>query len=98
MTTPMRAALTWGAPIAFVSVDTMLIVAAVLAGGGAVLIGLMAFRAGRRRAPPEAPAVRRAPSPSSLGLADDPIVAAIAVAADESRRPRRPREVDRTEP
>ena len=50
MSTLMRAALAGAAPIAFVSAEAMLIGAAVLAGGGAVIIGLMAVRAGRRRA------------------------------------------------
>jgi hypothetical protein len=86
-----------GAPIAFVSAETLLIIGAIVAGAGAVITGVMAFRA-NRRGPSDEESVRRSPSPSpsSLGMADDPIVAAL-VAADGKRTSRPPRQSDRTE-
>lgn len=98
MFTLMRSALSGATPVAFASIDTVLLVAAGLAGGGAVLIGLIAIRASRRRPPPIEGSVRRAPSPSSLGLPDDPIVAAIGVGAEDDRRPPHTRRTDRIEP
>jgi uncharacterized iron-regulated membrane protein len=86
---PLRVALSGATPIAFVSADALLLVVAALAGGGAVLIGILAFRA-RRRAPPAEVSARRAPSPSSVGLADDPIVAALGVGVEQGERPRKP--------
>jgi hypothetical protein len=65
------------------TMETLLIAAAALAAGGAVVAGVLAFR-GRRQAMDNPGSVRRAPSPSSVGLADDPIVAAIA--GDGDRR------------
>ena len=95
----LSAALMGAAPIAFVSVETLLIVGAIVAGAGAVITGVIAFRASRGRGPSEEESVRHSPSPSpsSLGMADDPIVAAL-VAADGNRRSRPPRQSDRTEP
>ena len=75
------------APIAFVSVEALLIVGAIVAGAGAVIAGVIAFRSSRGRGPSEEESVRHSPSPSSLGMADDPIVAAL-VAADGKRRSR----------
>ncbi len=82
----LSAALMGAAPIAFVSAETLLIVGAIVAGAGAVITGVIAFRASRR-GPSEEESVRRSPSPSSLGMADDPIVAAL-VATDGDRRSR----------
>jgi hypothetical protein len=91
------AALMWATPIAFVSVESLLIVGAMVAAACAVITGVIAFRASRRRGSSDEEAVRRAPSPSSLGMADDPIVAAL-VATDGERRSRPARSPDRTEP
>jgi hypothetical protein len=91
------AALMWATPIAFVSVEALLVVGAAVAATGAVVAGVIAFRASRRPGSPNEEAVRRSPSPSSLGMADDPIVAAL-VATDGERRSRAPRRPNRTEP
>jgi hypothetical protein len=96
MDTAVCAALIAATPMAFVSVEALLVIGAIVAAAGAVITGVIAFRAGRRR-PPDEEAVHRAPSPSSLGMADDPIVAAL-VGTTEDRRPKRPRSPDRTEP
>jgi hypothetical protein len=80
-------------PFAFVSVEALLIVAAALAALGAALTVVLALRARRRGPEIGEPPSRRAPSPSSLGMADDPIVAAIEAGADANRR----RRVDGTE-
>jgi hypothetical protein len=61
-----------------------------------VITGVIAFWATRRGSPDEE-AVRRAPSPSSLGMDDDPIVSAL-VGTSGGRRSQRPRKPDRTEP
>ena len=92
----LSAALMGAAPIAFVSAETFLIVGAIVAGTGAVITGVIGFRASRRASPDEE-SVRRSPSPSSLGMADDPIVAAL-VASDGDRRSRLARRPDRTDP
>ena len=94
----LSAALMGATPIAFVSAETLLIFGAIVAGAGAVITGVIAFRASRR-GPSEEEAVRRSPSPSpsSLGMADDPIVAAL-VATDGDRRSRAARPSDRTDP
>ena len=65
------------------TMEGLLIAAAALAAGGAVVAGLLAFR-GRRKATEDPGSVRRSPSPSSVGLAEDPIVAAIGL--DGERR------------
>ena len=85
-------------PIAFVSIEALLIVGAIVAGAGAVITGVIAFRMSRGRGRSEEELVRRwpPPSPSSLGMADDPIVAAL-VAADGKRRSRPARQSDRTD-
>ena len=92
------AALAGALPTAFLTADMVLLGAAGVAGAGAVLAGLFALRARRRRSSAqERSAVRRVPSPSSLGMADDPIVAALGVGARTGRRPGRRRGVDRSE-
>jgi hypothetical protein len=93
------AALMAAAPIAFVSVEALFIVGAIVAGAGAVITGVIAFRTSRRREASDEESVRHSPSPSpsSLGMADDPIVAAL-VTADGKRRSRPARQSDRTEP
>jgi hypothetical protein len=90
------AALIGATPIAFVSVEALLVIGASVAAAGAVITGVIAFRATRRGSPDEE-AVRRAPSPSSLGMDDDPIVSAL-VGTGGGRRSPRPRKPDRTEP
>jgi hypothetical protein len=96
MDTAVCAALMGATPIAFVSVEALLVIGAIVAAAGAVITGVIAFRASRRGSPGEE-AVRRAPSPSSLGMDDDPIVAAL-VGTTGSPRSQRPRNPDRTEP
>ncbi len=94
----VRAALSGAAPLAFVTVEALLLVAAGLAAVGAALTAVLAYRAARGRAEPSEKPLRRGPSPSSVGLADDPIVAAIDAAAEAGRRPRRVRHVDQIDP
>lgn len=85
--------------VGFVSIESLLLVAAGLAAVGAVLTGVLVVRSGRSRPPADEDiARRRAPSPSSVGLADDPIVAAIGIAAQDGRRPRRVHHADQIEP
>jgi len=98
MTTLMRAALPGAMPLAFVSVEALLIVAAGLAALGAALTVVLAHRARRQGAERSEPPRRRAPSPSSLGMADDPIVAAIEAGAEKDRPARRVNGADRIEP
>ncbi len=98
MTTLVRAALIGATPLAFVSVEALLIMAAVLAALGAALTVALARRAGRQGAEGSEPPRRRAPSPSSLGMADDPIVAAIESGADKRRPARHVNGADRVEP
>jgi len=90
------AALIGATPIAFVSVEALLVIGAIVAAAGAVITGVIAFRATRRGSPDEQ-AVRHAPSPSSLGMDDDPIVSAL-VGTGGGRRSQRARKPDRTEP
>jgi hypothetical protein len=97
MSTLVRAALSGATPLAFVWGEALLIVGAGLAALGAALTVMLARRAERQASEPRQPLPRRAPSPSSLGLADDPIVAAIEADAAEGRT-RRVHRVDRIEP
>jgi len=90
-----RAALMGATPMAFGSVDALLVVGAIVAALGAVITAVIAVRASRR-APPDESDVRRAPTPSSLGMADDPIVAAL-VGTPGDRRSKRPRHPDKSE-
>jgi hypothetical protein len=87
----------WPSSVAFVSVESLLIVSAGLAAVGAALTAVLVVRA-RRRPPPEDPPVRRPPSPSSVGLDDDPIVAALGIGSRESRPTRPIRDADRSDP
>jgi len=96
MPTAICAALMGATSMAFVSVEALLVVGAIVAATGAVITGVMAIRAGRGGLPDEE-AVRRTPSRSSLAMDDDPIVAAL-VGTDRDRRSRFPRKPDRTEP
>jgi hypothetical protein len=89
------AALMGATPIAFVSVEALLVVGAIVAAVGAVITVVIAVRAGRRGSPHEEEA-RRTPTPSSLGMADDPIVAAL-VGTNGDRQSKRPAGPDRTE-
>ena len=73
--------------------EALLVAAAALAAGGAVVAGVLAYR-GRRASGEDPDSVRRAPSPSSVGLADDPIVAAIGLDGERRRRVRPPEGVD----
>jgi hypothetical protein len=74
------------------TMEALLIAAAALAAGGAVVAGVLAFR-GRR--PTDDPgSIRRAPSPSSVGLADDPIVAGMGVDGDGRTRLRHTERID----
>jgi hypothetical protein len=98
MTTLLRAALPGAMPLAFVSVEALLIVAAGLAALGAALTVALAYRARRPGAERSEPPRRRAPSPSSLGMADDPIVAAIEAGAGKGRPARHVNGADRIEP
>lgn len=97
MTTLMGAALSGTPPLAFVSVEALLIVAG-LAAVGVALTAVLARRAVRPQAEQSELPRRRAPSPASLGMADDPIVAAIEAGAEKGRRPRYVNRSDRSEP
>ena len=90
-----RAALMGATPVAFVSVEALLVVGAIVAAVGAVITVVIAVRAGRRGSDEEE--ARRTPTPSSLGMADDPIVAAL-VGTNGDRQSKRPAGPDRTEP
>jgi hypothetical protein len=90
-----RAALMGATPIAYVSVEALL-VGAIVAAVGAVITAAIAVRASGRGSPDEGDR-RRAPTPSSLGMADDPIVASL-VGTRGDQRPKRHRNPDRTEP
>jgi hypothetical protein len=83
-------------PMAFISVEALLIIGALVAAASAVITGVIAVRASRRGSLEEE-VPRRAPSRSSLGMDDDPIVAAL-VGTDRDRSSRFPRKPDRTEP
>ena len=75
----VHAALSGAKPVAFVSIEALLIVAACLAVVGAALTAWLAVRPDRRGPPGEDEEVRRSPSPQSLGLDEDPIVAALGI-------------------
>lgn len=98
MTAFVRASVFEATPLAFVSIEALLIAAAVLAAAGAALAVALAHRAGRQRAERSEPPRRRAPSPSSLGMADDPIIAAMEAGAEAGRPRRRANGADRIEP
>jgi hypothetical protein len=86
----VRAALSGTAPVAFVSVEALLIVAACLAAVGALLTAWLVARPGRGDPPADDDEVRRrAPSPASVGLDEDPIVAALGIGDREARGPKR---------
>ena len=67
-------------PVAFVSIEALLIVAACLAVVGAVLTAWLVVRPDPAGPPDrEDDEMRRSPSPASLGLDEDPIVAALGI-------------------
>jgi hypothetical protein len=72
-------------PSATGGIDGLLLMAAGLGGGGLLGGGLWLMR---RRPPEPEPQIRRGPSPASLGLDDDPIVAALVRRSDAARRDR----------
>ncbi len=72
-------------PSAAGGIDGLLLMAAGLGGGALLGAGLWLMR---RRPPEPEPTIRRGPSPASLGLDDDPIVAALARRSDAARRDR----------
>ena len=75
-------------PSATGGIDGLLLMAAGLGGGALLGAGLWLMR---RRPPPEPePMIRRGPSPASLGLDDDPIVAALVRRSDAARHQRSP--------
>ena len=85
----VRAALSGATPIAFVSVEALLIVAACLAAVGALLTAWLATRPARPGSPADDGEVRRrAPSPASVGLDEDPIVASLGIGDREARGPK----------
>ena len=90
------AALMGATPMAFVSVEALLVIGAIVAAAGAVITGVIAFRATRRRAAGRGggPAGAVAVEPR---MDDDPIVSAL-VGTSGGRRSQRPRKPDRTEP
>ncbi len=96
MTTLLGAALSGATPLAFVSAEVLLVVAAGLAALGAALTIALVRRAGRKEAERTEQPRRRAPSPASLGMAEDPIVAAIEADAAEGKR-KRARHADQIE-
>ena len=98
MTALVLATLQGTAPLAFLSVEALLIAAAGLAAVGASLTVALAYRARRQGTERSEHPRRRAPSPSSLGMADDPIIAAIEAGAETSGTSRRVRREDRIEP
>ena len=75
------------------TMEALLIAAAALAAGGALVAGVLAFR-GRRQTTDDPGSIRRAPSPSSVGLADDPIVAAMGVDGDRRTHVRHTERID----
>lgn len=82
----LGAALSETTPFGFVSVEALLLAAGGLAAVGAMLTVFSVVRSRRTRRPEHgSEGRRRAPTPASLGLDDDPIVAAI-VSADEPGR------------
>jgi hypothetical protein len=78
-----------GATLAFVTVEALPFVAAGLAALAAAIAGVVVFRKARRPRPSADTADerrRRAPSPASVGLDDDPIVAALRAGKGRARR------------
>jgi hypothetical protein len=98
MSTLALTALSGTMPLAFVSGEALLIAAAGLAALGAALTVVIARRADRQKPESREHVHRRAPSPSSLGMADDPIVAAIEAGAEQGAPSRRVRSPDRIDP
>jgi hypothetical protein len=86
------------APLAFITVEALLLIAGGLAAVGAAASVIVVRQARRRRASGAQLAGRRAPSPSSVGLAEDPIVAALRAHAADPRRRQSPRRVDPVDP
>ncbi len=72
-------------PSAAGGIDGLLLMAAGLGGGALLGAGLWLVR---RRPPEPEPQIRRGPSPASLGLDDDPIVAALVRRSDAARHDR----------
>lgn len=94
----LGAALSETTPFGFVTVEALLLVAGGLAAIGAVLTVFAIVRSRRTRRQEHGPeGRRRAPTPASLGLDDDPIVAAI-VGADEPGRQAGTGRVDPVDP
>ena len=87
------------ASLAFVTIELVVMAAAGLAAVGAALTGIVVLRSARRR-PADAvdAARRRAPSPASVGLADDPIVAALRARRRHSMRRQPGPHVDSSDP
>lgn len=89
MPTIIHAALSGGTPVAFASIEALLIVAAGLAVVGALLTAWLVVRPDRRRPPGgEDDEVRRSPSPASLGVDEDPIVAALGIGRGRTKGPK----------
>jgi uncharacterized iron-regulated membrane protein len=85
--------------LAFVTVEALLIVAAGLAALGAAVTAAAVLRSRRRRnVGVEDARRRRAPSPSSVGLADDPIVTALRAPRTDQAGRRSGRRSDPTDP
>jgi hypothetical protein len=92
MSAALRLTLIGATPMAFISVEALLIVGAFVAAAGAVITGVIAVRASRRGSLEEE-VPRRSPSRSSLAMDDDTIVAAL-VGTDRDRSSRFPRKPD----
>jgi hypothetical protein len=87
------------AVLAFVPADALLLAAAGLAALGAAVTGAAVLRSRRRRsAGVEDARRRRPPSPSSVGLADDPIVTGLRAPRPGRTRRGSDRRVNPTDP